>query len=35
MIEGNDIICFSNEWDGDPKKKHIASGSRRENACYG
>jgi glycosyltransferase involved in cell wall biosynthesis len=25
MIEGNDIICFSNDWDGDPlSKKHIA-----------
>ena len=24
MIEGNDIICFSNDWDGDPlSKKHI------------
>ncbi len=25
MIQGNDIICFSNDWDGDPlSKKHIA-----------
>src|SRR6516165_146450 len=24
MIEGKDIICFSNDWDGDPlSKKHI------------
>jgi hypothetical protein len=24
MIEGHDIICFSNDWDGDPlSKKHI------------
>src|SRR5688572_12864268 len=24
MIEGRDIICFSNDWDGDPlSKKHI------------
>ena len=24
MIEGNDIICFSNDWDADPlSKKHI------------
>src|SRR5438046_1223477 len=26
MIEGQDIICFSNDWDGDPlSKKHIMS----------
>jgi glycosyltransferase involved in cell wall biosynthesis len=25
MLEGNDIICFCNDWDGDPlSKKHIA-----------
>lgn len=25
MLEGNDIICFANDWDGDPlSKKHIA-----------
>src|SRR6185295_16996993 len=24
MIEGHDIVCFSNDWDGDPlSKKHI------------
>src|SRR5579871_5919540 len=24
MIQGRDIICFSNDWDGDPlSKKHI------------
>src|SRR6516164_3683507 len=24
MIEGKDIICFSNDWDGDPlSKKHV------------
>ena len=24
MIQGQDIICFSNDWDGDPlSKKHI------------
>jgi glycosyltransferase involved in cell wall biosynthesis len=32
MIEGNDIICFSNDWDGDPlSKKHIALRLAREN----
>ncbi len=25
MLEGNDIICFANDWNGDPlSKKHIA-----------
>ena len=25
MIEGNDIICFANDWDAEPlSKKHIA-----------
>jgi glycosyltransferase involved in cell wall biosynthesis len=25
MLEGNDIICFANDWEGDPlSKKHIA-----------
>ncbi|HLK68133.1 MAG TPA: glycosyltransferase [Bryobacteraceae bacterium] len=32
MIEGNDIICFSNDWDGDPlSKKHIALRLARKN----
>jgi glycosyltransferase involved in cell wall biosynthesis len=32
MIKGNDIICFSNDWDGDPlSKKHIALRLAREN----
>jgi len=32
MIEGNDIICFSNDWDGDPlSKKHIATRLARKN----
>jgi glycosyltransferase involved in cell wall biosynthesis len=32
MIEGNDIICFSNDWDGDPlSKKHIALRFARKN----
>jgi len=32
MIEGNDIICFSNDWNGDPlSKKHIATRLARKN----
>jgi glycosyltransferase involved in cell wall biosynthesis len=32
MIEGNDIICFANDWDGDPlSKKHIALRLARKN----
>jgi glycosyltransferase involved in cell wall biosynthesis len=32
MIQGNDIICFSNDWDGDPlSKKHIALRLARKN----
>ena len=32
MLEGNDIICFSNDWDGDPlSKKHIALRLARKN----
>ena len=32
MIEGHDIICFSNDWDGDPlSKKHIATRLARKN----
>ncbi|SPF48783.1 Glycosyltransferase [Candidatus Sulfopaludibacter sp. SbA4] len=32
MIEGNDIICFSNDWDGDPlSKKHIVSRLAQKN----
>jgi len=32
MIEGYDIICFSNDWDGDPlSKKHIISRLARNN----
>jgi glycosyltransferase involved in cell wall biosynthesis len=32
MIEGNDIICFSNDWDGDPlSKKHIVLRLARKN----
>jgi glycosyltransferase involved in cell wall biosynthesis len=32
MIEGNDIICFSNDWDGDPlSKKHIITRLARRN----
>ena len=32
MLEGNDIICFANDWDGDPlSKKHIALRLAREN----
>ncbi len=32
MIEGHDIICFSNDWDGDPlSKKHIMLRLARKN----
>jgi hypothetical protein len=32
MIEGYDIICFCNDWDGDPlSKKHIMQRLAREN----
>ena len=32
MIEGNDIICFSNDWDGDPlSKKHIVLRLAKKN----
>ncbi len=32
MIEGHDIICFSNDWGGDPlSKKHIMSRLARRN----
>src|SRR5262245_59143003 len=32
MIEGQDIICFSNDWDGDPlSKKHIMQRLARRN----
>src|ERR1700722_14349390 len=32
MIEGNDIICFSNDWDADPlSKKHIILRLGRKN----
>jgi len=32
MIEGNDIICFCNDWDGDPlSKKQIVSRLARKN----
>lgn len=32
MLEGNDIICFANDWDGDPlSKKHIALRFARNN----
>jgi glycosyltransferase involved in cell wall biosynthesis len=32
MIEGRDIICFSNDWDGDPlSKKHIMTRLARKN----
>ena len=32
MIEGKDIICFSNDWDGDPlSKKHIMLRLARRN----
>lgn len=32
MIQGTDIICFSNDWDGDPlSKKHIVTRLARKN----
>lgn len=32
MIEGQDIVCFSNDWDGDPlSKKHIMLRLSRKN----
>jgi glycosyltransferase involved in cell wall biosynthesis len=32
MIEGRDIICFSNDWDGDPlSKKHIMQRLAKRN----
>jgi glycosyltransferase involved in cell wall biosynthesis len=32
MIEGQDIICFSNDWDGDPlSKKHIMERLAKRN----
>jgi glycosyltransferase involved in cell wall biosynthesis len=32
MIEGQDIICFSNDWDGDPlSKKHIMTRLAKRN----
>jgi len=32
MISGRDIICFSNDWDGDPlSKKHIMQRLARQN----
>src|ERR1051326_8967735 len=32
MIENQDIICFSNDWDGDPlSKKHIMLRLSRKN----
>jgi glycosyltransferase involved in cell wall biosynthesis len=32
MIEGQDIICFSNDWDGDPlSKKHIMQRLAKRN----
>jgi len=32
VLEGNDIICFCNDWDGDPlSKKHIALRLARKN----
>jgi glycosyltransferase involved in cell wall biosynthesis len=32
MLEGQDIICFCNDWDGDPlSKKHIMLGLARSN----
>lgn len=32
MIEGKDIICFSNDWDGDPlSKKHIMQRLAKRN----
>ena len=32
MLEGQDIICFSNDWDGDPlSKKHIMQRLAKQN----
>src|SRR5689334_19457508 len=32
MIEGQDIICFCNDWDGDPlSKKHIMQRLAKKN----
>src|SRR2546429_2757316 len=32
MLEGRDIICFCNDWDGDPlSKKHVMLGLARKN----
>lgn len=31
MIEGYDIICFSNDWDGDSPQKHIMTRLARRN----
>ena len=32
MIEGHDIVCFSNDWDGDPlSKKHIMTRLAKKN----
>ena len=32
MLEGNDIICFCNDWDGDPlSKKHIVQRLAKKN----
>src|ERR1035441_6501078 len=32
MIEGNDIICFANDWDAEPlSKKHIVLRLARKN----
>jgi glycosyltransferase involved in cell wall biosynthesis len=32
MLEGTDIVCFSNDWDGDPlSKKHIVRRLARKN----
>ena len=32
MIEGHDILCFSNDWNGDPlSKKHIMTRLARRN----
>ena len=32
MIEGNDIICFCNDWDGDPlSKKQIVTRLAKRN----
>jgi glycosyltransferase involved in cell wall biosynthesis len=32
MLEGRDIICFCNDWDGDPlSKKHVMMGLARRN----